>query len=71
MSAKAFSLTAYYDSVISNWLNSQSDIKFPEKKTVHGKLIERLRYGENPHQQGSLYKTTDNLGIEKNSWQGT
>ena len=60
MSAKAFGLTAYYDSVVSNWLNNQLNIKFPEKKTVHGKLIERLRYGENPHQQGGLYKTTDN-----------
>jgi len=65
MSAKAFSLTAYYDSVVSNWLNNQLNIKFPEKKTVYGKLIERLRYGENPHQQGGLYKTTNNLGIEK------
>lgn len=65
MSAKAFSVTAYYDSVISNWLNNQLNIKFPGKKTVHGKLIEKLRYGENPHQQGSLYGTTDNLGIEK------
>jgi len=65
MSAKAFSLTAYYDSVVSNWLNNQLNIKFPEKKTVHGKLIERLRYGENPHQQGGLYKITDNLGIKK------
>jgi len=65
MSAKAFSLTAYYDSVISNWLNNHLNIKFPQTKTLHGKLIERLRYGENPHQQGSLYKTNDNLGIEK------
>ena len=65
MSAKAFSVTAYYDSVVSNWLNNQLNIKFPVKKTVHGKLIEKLRYGENPHQQGSLYGTTDNLGIEK------
>ena len=65
MSAKAFGLTAYYDSVVSNWLNNQLNIKFPEKKTVHGKLIEKLRYGENPHQQGCLYKTTDDLGIEK------
>ena len=32
MSAKAFSLTAYYDSVISNLLNDKLDIKFPEKK---------------------------------------
>ena len=65
MSAKAFGVTAYYDSVVSSWLNNQLNIKFPENKTVHGKLIERLRYGENPHQQGGLYKTTGNLGIEK------
>ena len=32
---------------------------------MHGKLLENLRYGENPHQQGSLYETTDNLGLEK------
>ena len=65
MSAKAFSLTAYYDSIVSNWLNNQLNIKFPEKKTIHGKLIENLHYGENPHQQGSLYGTTDNLGLKK------
>jgi phosphoribosylaminoimidazolecarboxamide formyltransferase/IMP cyclohydrolase len=65
MSAKAFGLTAYYDSVVSNWLNNQLNIKFPEKKTLHGKLIKKLRYGENPHQQGGLYKTTDKLDIEK------
>ena len=65
MSAKAFSLTAYYDSVISHWLNNQLNIKFPKKETVHGKLIEKLRYGENPHQEGSLYGTNDNLDIEK------
>jgi len=65
MSAKAFGLTAYYDSVVSNWLNDKFDIKFPEKKTIHGKLIENLRYGENPHQQGSLYGIDDNLGLQK------
>jgi len=65
MSAKAFSLTAYYDSVISNWLNNQLNIKFPEQQTIHGKLIEKLRYGENPHQEGSLYKTNNDLGIKK------
>ena len=65
MSATAFGLTAYYDSVVSNWLNNQLNIKFPVKKTIHGKLIKKLRYGENPHQQGSLYGTTENLGLEK------
>ncbi len=65
MSAKAFGLTAYYDSVISSWLNNQLNIKFPEKKTIHGKIFEKLRYGENPHQEGALYKINNNLGIKK------
>jgi len=65
MSAKAFGLTAYYDSVVSNWLNNQLNIKFPEQETVHGKLLEKLRYGENPHQEGSLYGTNSSLDIEK------
>ena len=65
MSAKAFNLTAYYDSVVSNWLNNQLNIKFPEKETIHGKLIEKLRYGENPHQEGSLYEANNNLDIKK------
>ena len=65
MAAKAFSLTAYYDSIISNWLNYQQGIKFPEKKTIHGKLVEKLRYGENPHQKGFLYETINNFGLKK------
>jgi len=65
MSAKAFSLTAYYDSLISNWLNVKSNIKFPEKKTIHGKLVDNLCYGENPHQEGSIYTSEENLGITK------
>ncbi len=65
MSAKAFSLTAYYDSVISNWLNNKLNIKFPEKKTIYGKLVKKIRYGENPHQEGALYKNINNLGIEQ------
>ena len=65
MSAKSFGLTAYYDSVISNWFNDQLNIKFPEKITLYGKLVENLSYGENPHQQGSLYSISENLGLEK------
>ena len=65
MSAKAFSLTAYYDSVISNWFNNNLNIKFPEQKTLHGKLIHKLRYGENPHQKGSLYAMKNYSNIKK------
>ena len=65
MAAKAFSLSAYYDSVISNYLNTELKINFPERKTMHGKLIEKLRYGENPHQQARLYSTNNTSSLKK------
>ena len=55
MSSKAFGLTAYYDSMISNWFNKKLKINFPEKKTIFGRKYSQLRYGENPHQKGSIY----------------
>ena len=63
MSKEAFAETAYYDSVISNYLNSSSNIYFPDKKVVHGNLIEKLRYGENSHQQGAIYSKGKDLGM--------
>jgi len=55
MSSKAFGLTAYYDSMIANWFNKKLKINFPERKTIFGRKLHNLRYGENPHQQSSLY----------------
>ena len=65
LAGKAFGLTAYYDSIISNWFNKKLDIKFPETKTIFGKKISQLRYGENPHQKGSIYVNNNNLGFKK------
>ena len=55
MSSKAFGLTAYYDAMIANWFNKKLKIEFPERKTIFGRKLQKLRYGENPHQQSSLY----------------
>tara|TARA_B100000963_G_scaffold214830_1_gene187396 strand:- start:5009 stop:6559 length:1551 start_codon:yes stop_codon:yes gene_type:complete len=55
MSSKAFGLTAYYDSMIANWFNTKLKIQFPERKTIFGKRLQKLRYGENPHQESSIY----------------
>ena len=55
MSSKAFSLTAYYDAMIANWFNNKLNIKFPERKTIFGRKLKKLRYGENPHQESSIY----------------
>jgi phosphoribosylaminoimidazolecarboxamide formyltransferase/IMP cyclohydrolase len=56
LATDAFLETAYYDSVISNWMNDLRDTKFPKKITIPGQLKNKLRYGENPHQQASVYK---------------
>ena len=63
LSEEAFALTAYYDSVISNYFNTQTKNIFPEKKIMYGNLIETLRYGENPHQKAAIYSTKQNLEI--------
>ncbi len=55
MAGKAFGLTAYYDSIISNWFNKKLKINFPDRQTFFGKKISELRYGENPHQRSSIY----------------
>ena len=55
MASKAFGLTAYYDAIVSEWFNRDIGLKFPERKTFFGKKISQLRYGENPHQRGSIY----------------
>jgi phosphoribosylaminoimidazolecarboxamide formyltransferase/IMP cyclohydrolase len=65
MSLEAFSETAYYDAIISDYFNKIKKNNFPKKKIVYGNLIEKLRYGENPHQESAIYSKTNNLNIEK------
>ena len=65
MSQIAFTETAYYDSVISNYFNKITNTNFPQKKIIHSNLIEKLRYGENPHQESAIYNENNNLRINK------
>lgn len=55
LSRKAYSLTAFYDSMIANYFNSLMKVKFPEYSVVPGRLQEVMRYGENPHQASAFY----------------
>ncbi len=68
MSREAFGETAYYDGKISNYLNKFYNIDFPKKKILQTNLIEKLRYGENPHQISVLY--SENLNNKINLIQG-
>jgi phosphoribosylaminoimidazolecarboxamide formyltransferase / IMP cyclohydrolase len=54
--AKAYSLTATYDAMISQWfLLADQKQTFPETLAITAKAQEELRYGENPHQKAALY----------------
>ena len=65
LSLEAFSETAYYDAVISNYFNKIKKNNFPKKKVIYGNLIEKLRYGENPHQESAIYSKTKKLNIKQ------
>ena len=65
MSQIAFTETAYYDAIISNYFNKISNNLFPRKKIIHGNLIETPRYGENPHQKSAIYSKNLNLNINQ------
>jgi len=55
LAAKAFQHVAYYDTAIAGYLRDPED-RFPEELTLGFKRQQVLRYGENPHQQGALYR---------------
>ena len=63
MSKLAFSLTAHYDTLISNYFNKITNDDFPKRKILSINLIEKLRYGENPHQKSAIYSTSDSLNL--------
>jgi phosphoribosylaminoimidazolecarboxamide formyltransferase/IMP cyclohydrolase len=59
LAAKAYSHTAEYDGMISNWLTARN-VKgearaFPDRLNLQFGLSQTLRYGENPHQSAAFY----------------
>jgi len=65
LSRIAFTETAYYDSIISDYFNKKNGVIFPKKKTFHANLIETPRYGENPHQLSAIYSKNNSLKINQ------
>ena len=56
LAAKAFALTAEYDSTISQWFAfADQGERWPPNWTFSSRLKMGLRYGENPHQSAALY----------------
>jgi phosphoribosylaminoimidazolecarboxamide formyltransferase/IMP cyclohydrolase len=51
----AYARTCAYDAAIAQWFAAERGETFPPTLTVAATLKERLRYGENPHQQAAFY----------------
>ena len=57
LAVEAFEHVARYDAIISNYLRKRLlNEKFPKNLTLTFELIQKTRYGENPHQEGAFYK---------------
>jgi phosphoribosylaminoimidazolecarboxamide formyltransferase/IMP cyclohydrolase len=56
LALKAFAMTAAYDAAIVEWMGREERV-FPQTLVLAGRLAERLRYGENPHQSAAFYTT--------------
>jgi phosphoribosylaminoimidazolecarboxamide formyltransferase/IMP cyclohydrolase len=57
LAAKAYARTATYDAAIANWFARELAESAPDYRAFGGRLIEQLRYGENPHQLAAFYRT--------------
>ncbi len=57
LAARAFAHTAAYDTAVAAYLAGElkDADSTPPEYTIGGRLIDELRYGENPHQRGALY----------------
>lgn len=54
---KVFEHTANYDAMICKYIKEQrNDESFPNELTLTYEKVQEMRYGENPHQKGALYK---------------
>lgn len=57
LAAKAYAHTASYDIAITRYLSALSEeSRLGERMLYAGKRIEKLRYGENPHQEAAFYR---------------
>jgi phosphoribosylaminoimidazolecarboxamide formyltransferase / IMP cyclohydrolase len=59
LAAKAYARTAAYDAAIANWFANELGNDAPDFRSLGGRLIEELRYGENPHQTAAFYRTPE------------
>src|SRR5580700_5684791 len=64
LARKAYALTAAYDAAIARWFEQDEGIEFPQRLVGVAELVEKTRYGENPHQKAAFYRNEERrLGV--------
>jgi phosphoribosylaminoimidazolecarboxamide formyltransferase/IMP cyclohydrolase len=64
LAEKVYAHTAAYDAAIASWFAGQRGERFPETVTVPLRLVQSLRYGENPGQQAAFYAERPGDGLD-------
>jgi phosphoribosylaminoimidazolecarboxamide formyltransferase/IMP cyclohydrolase len=62
LAAAAFAHTAAYDAAVAGWFAGQASTGLPGFVGLALEKVGDLRYGENPHQRGALYRETSGGG---------
>jgi phosphoribosylaminoimidazolecarboxamide formyltransferase/IMP cyclohydrolase len=74
LAAEAFGLVAAYHAEIAAYLNQLTGTNYPKRLAMVLEKVSELRYGENPHQTGALYRETTHRSAglaDATSLQGT
>jgi phosphoribosylaminoimidazolecarboxamide formyltransferase / IMP cyclohydrolase len=62
LAAEAFAHTAAYDAAVAGWF-AKDDAAMPAFVGLAFDKVTDLRYGENPHQRGALYRASGGPGV--------
>ncbi|MEM7189099.1 MAG: bifunctional phosphoribosylaminoimidazolecarboxamide formyltransferase/IMP cyclohydrolase [Pseudomonadota bacterium] len=55
LAARSYARTAAYDAAVSGWMLGEAGETTPRHRAFAGRLVQGLRYGENPHQAAAFY----------------
>ncbi len=55
LALNAYGRTAAYDAAVSAWMADATGEASPRRRVFAGRLVQGLRYGENPHQAAAFY----------------
>ena len=59
----AYARTAAYDAAVSTWMAGDLGEPAPRRASVSGRLVQTMRYGENPHQAAAFYGDGSGQGL--------